>query len=174
MPPPLLPERAMHMDSYEGGTGIPDGETDSIAEAKEEEGEREGGEVNKRRVPPPPLPRRRAAAESEERVLVVEAPVDSEPGSPVKGSESGNIDAETSASSPGVGESTVSHVTEGSDKSSEERKGAVPAKVTVEDEDDGFAGWMDDGTFEEDAIEMGAGDGPTGTDSAGGAEEVKH
>lgn len=174
VPPPLLPERAMHMDSYEGGTGIPDGETDSIAEAKEEEGEREGGEVNKRRVPPPPLPRRRAAAESEERVLVVEAPVDSEPGSPVKGSESGNIDAETSASSPGVGESTVSHVTEGSDKSSEERKGAVPAKVTVEDEDDGFAGWMDDGTFEEDAIEMGAGDGPTGTDSAGGAEEVKH
>lgn len=176
LPPPLLPERATHLDSYEGGPGTPDGDAVSIGAGRREEEERNEEEVKKRRVPPPPLPKRRSAAEDEERVLVVEAPVDSEPGTPSRGSESTNIDAETSGNSPGVGEPTVPHATEGSDKSSEERKAAGPAKAREEDEDDGFAGWMDDGTFEEDAITMGAEDGPAGEDHAGegGAEEVKH
>lgn len=177
LPPPLLPGRGTPMDSYEGGSGTPDGDASSIgAEWKEEEGEKDGDEVKKRRVPPPPLPKRRTATEGEERILVVEAPVDSEPSSPAKGSEFAPIDAVSGkGDTPDVKESPAAHrTTEAGDEGSEERKSAAPAKVTEEDEDDGFAGWMDDGTFEEEDVETDAGDGSAGTGHAAGSEEVKH
>lgn len=170
LPPPSLPERQSAGSVESGGDGAEDGK--NVEGRKDEDRDDKNGEgVRRRPVPAPPLPKRPAQREQEENLFVVAAPVDSRPGSPQlselgggAGSE-GRRDEDVKSGEPSPTKQNTEGVKSNEPRPTEENtedagKGVDVPAPTVEDEDDGYEAWADDGMFgDEEGVEMGSGDG---------------
>ncbi|PKS12059.1 hypothetical protein jhhlp_001355 [Lomentospora prolificans] len=172
LPPPLLPER------WWPGTGTqgPAREREQQVQKEREKAKpREQEHKPTRPVPPPPLPMRRSRNGSveddhsrEDKMLVVAAPSDSEPGTPAG---EGFPPLESGPERLCDGEETKTIPTQEADPSLLERKAPMvkdnidhaqyysmpsttgtPAQQDADD-DDGYSGWMDDNlTFDDEPM----------------------
>ncbi|KAI1079679.1 hypothetical protein F5B20DRAFT_161225 [Whalleya microplaca] len=128
----------------------------------------------RRPLPPPPLPRRRRASRihnhegSEENVLIIEAPTNSEPNTPLDANSPGyvqpwvedadELDAGDELSTPVYDASALrSFAPELPPRSpmSRDQEGAGEHQEDGDDDEEGYANWIDDPEFrsEDDAVE---------------------
>lgn len=158
LPPPLLPERqeaAINVGGAADGGGAEESTRDEGLN-NERGGDKNAEEVRKRPVPPPPLPKRPNRLQQEEKLLVIAAPVDSQPGSPQLSELKGSNNCVKGSDAGQRGKTTEPPSTRG-DTNDVGKGQEAPRATAVDDEDDGYAGWMDE-IFEDDGLATGSGD----------------
>ncbi|KAK1758377.1 testis-expressed sequence 2 protein [Echria macrotheca] len=121
-------------------------------------GEVEHPPERRRPMPPPPLPSRRHIQNeqpAEDNMLVVAAPADSEPTTPLSGSHSSSYippfveDADETLVKPSGSTSKPSSITEAPALPPRRESKTTPTEETAANDDDDYSAWMDDTGIEE-------------------------